>query len=57
MILENCKRKKTSLNVTWIDYKKKFDFLPHEITIEITIETQKVYEKINGKIEDTVAGQ
>ena len=29
MILRNAKRRKTNLHVTWIDYKKAFDSLPH----------------------------
>ena len=29
MILRNAKRRKTNLNVAWIDYKKAFDSLPY----------------------------
>ena len=29
MILRNSRRRKTNLHVTWIDYKKAFDSLPH----------------------------
>ena len=29
MILRNAKRRKTNLHVTWIDYQKAFDSLPH----------------------------
>ena len=29
MILKNSRRRKTSLHVAWIDYKKAFDSLPH----------------------------
>ena len=29
MIMRNARRRKTNLNVAWIDYKKAFDSLPH----------------------------
>ena len=29
MILRNSRRRKTNLHITWIDYKKAFNTLPH----------------------------
>uniref|UniRef100_A0A803SMP7 Reverse transcriptase domain-containing protein n=1 Tax=Anolis carolinensis TaxID=28377 RepID=A0A803SMP7_ANOCA len=34
MILENCKSRKANLHMTWIDYKKAFDSLPHSWIIK-----------------------
>ncbi|XP_062826554.1 uncharacterized protein LOC134296214 [Anolis carolinensis] len=34
MILENCKSRKANLHMTWIDYKKAFDSLPHNWIIK-----------------------
>ena len=33
-VLKNCKRRKTNLNMAWIDYKKAFDMVPHSWLIE-----------------------
>ena len=34
MILKNCKRRKTSLNMCYIDYKKAYDKIPHSWILE-----------------------
>ena len=29
MVMKNCKRRKTSLSMIWLDYKKAYDMIPH----------------------------
>ena len=29
MIIEDCKKKKKNLSMTWIDYRKAYDSVPH----------------------------
>ena len=45
MIAEDAKRKKRSVSLMWIDYKKAFDSVPHSWIIEVI----KLY-----KIDDTI---
>ena len=33
-VLKNCKRRKTNLNMAWIDYKKAYDMVPHSWIIK-----------------------
>ena len=33
-VLHNCKRRKTNLNVAWVDYKKTYDMVPHSWILE-----------------------
>ena len=28
-VIKNCKRRKTNLNIAWIDFKKAYDMVPH----------------------------
>ena len=34
LIIKNCKRRETNLNVAWIDYKKAYDMIPHSWILE-----------------------
>ena len=29
MVIRNCKRRKTGLGITWVDYRKAYDMIPH----------------------------
>ena len=33
-IIKNCKRRKTNLNMTWIDFRKAYDMVPHSWMIK-----------------------
>ena len=33
-ILKNCKRRRTNLNVAWIDYRKAYDMVPHSWVVK-----------------------
>jgi len=41
MVLKNCKQRKTNLFVTWIDYKKAYDSVPHSWILK-SLEMMKV---------------
>ena len=65
MILKNCKRRLTNLNLAWIDYKKAYDMVPHSWIIEC-LEIFKVSQNItilirnsmkNWRVELTSMGQ
>ena len=65
MILKNCKRKLTNLNLAWIGYKKAYDMVPHSWIIEC-LEIFKVSQNItilirnsmkNWRVELTSMGQ
>ena len=45
MIAENCKKRKKSLSIAWIDYRKAFDTVPHSWIIKV----MQMY-KINRRI-------
>uniref|UniRef100_A0A2D4F0B4 Reverse transcriptase domain-containing protein n=1 Tax=Micrurus corallinus TaxID=54390 RepID=A0A2D4F0B4_MICCO len=47
MILENCKNRKTNLNMVWIHYKKAFDSLPHSWIIKC-LETTGISKNITS---------
>jgi len=34
MVLKNCRRRHTNLNMAWIDYKKAYDMVPHSWILE-----------------------
>jgi len=44
-IVKNCKRRKTNLEMVWVDYKKAYDRVPHSWIIEC----MNMY-KVNSKI-------
>ena len=64
MVLADCKRKHKNLAVTWVDYKKGYDMVPHSWIIE-SLKMAKVAENItflqksmvNGKTELTSCGE
>ena len=53
MILKNCKRRLTNLNLAWIDYKKAYDMVPHSWIIEC-LEIFKVSQNITTLIRNSM---
>ena len=49
MILKNCKQRKTNLCVTWIDYKKAYDSVPHSWILK-SLDMLKVNRELIGFI-------
>ena len=47
MILEKCKKRKRNLSCAWIDYKKRFDSVPHEWILR-SLELFKVSPRVAG---------
>ena len=45
MVLDVCKKKHTNLGVTWIDYKKAYDMIPHSRILE-SLGLEQVSENI-----------
>ena len=33
-VIKNCKRRKTNLNIAWIDFRKAYDMVPHSRMIK-----------------------
>ena len=52
IIPENWKKRKRNLSCSWIDYKKAFDSVPHELILR-SLELFKVSPRIVDKLEDT----
>ena len=36
-ILKDCRKKRTNLAITWIDYRKIYDFIPHSSILECLV--------------------
>ena len=52
-ILENCRKRKTNLSTTWIDYKKAFDSMPHSWIIKC-MTLYKVHPMITNLIKSSM---
>ena len=46
MIIEDCKKKKKNLSMTWTDYRKAYDRVPHSWILK-TLQMYRAYEKTN----------
>ena len=53
MIQEDAKKKKKNLSTAWIDYKKPFDWVPHDWIVE-TLKIHKFDEMTINFIETTM---
>ena len=45
MIIEDCKKKKKNLGMTWIDYRKAYDSAPHSWIVQ-TLQMYRFSEKL-----------
>ena len=45
MIIEDCKKKKKNLSMTWIDYRKAYDSVPHRWILK-TLQMYRFNEKL-----------
>ena len=53
MVLRNSKRRKTNLNMAWIDYKKAYDMVPHSWVLE-TLNMVGIAENIRSLVENNM---
>ena len=52
-ILQNCRKRKTSLHMAWVDYKKTYDMVPHSWIIT-TVGMVVLADNIIGLIKESM---
>ena len=60
MVLADCKRKHKNLAMSWVDYKKAYDMVPHSLIIESLKMAQVTFlqkSMVNWKTELTSCGE
>ena len=53
MIIEDCKKKKKNLSMSWIDYRKAYDSVPHSWILK-TLQMYRFNEKLNKFLETSM---
>jgi len=53
MVLKNCRRRNTTLNMVWIDYKKAYDMVPHSWILE-RVTLVGIADKIKRLLKNTM---
>ena len=53
MVMKNCKKRITNMNIAWIDYKKAYDMVPHAWILQC-LKILNVADNIRNMIEKSM---
>ena len=56
MVLKNCRRKHTNLNMAWIDYNKAYDMVSHSWILE-SVTSVGIAENIKGLLKNSMGNR